>query len=229
MSIKDKYRVQSTKTEVVKEWFLKKHYAYRIPSISFCFALFNNDGYVVGVCSFGQPPVNFNDSNDICIGIENVKVVELNRLITNDNLEKNVLSFFVSECFKLLPKPMIIVSYSDTRQNHNGYIYQATNWIYTGLPNKTGGKEYFIDGNWMSNKSLADRHGTRSVNDLDKIYKGCDSRDVSLKHRYFYFIGNKKQKKQMTKSLKYETIPYPKGQNKNYDADYKPTTQATLF
>ena len=31
----------------------------------------------------------------------------------------------------MLP-PLIIVSYADKGQNHNGYIYQATNFLYTG-------------------------------------------------------------------------------------------------
>ncbi len=35
---------------------------------------------------------------------------------------------------------MIIVSYADTSQNHHGYIYQATNWIYTGLTKKNTDK-----------------------------------------------------------------------------------------
>jgi len=33
----------------------------------------------------------------------------------------------------------------------------------------------------------------------------------------------------MKKNLKYGIEPYPKGQNKNYDASYKPNIQTTLF
>ena len=33
----------------------------------------------------------------------------------------------------LLPKPTIVVSYADTGQGHVGYVYQSTNFIYTGL------------------------------------------------------------------------------------------------
>jgi hypothetical protein len=49
------------------------------------------------------------------------------------------------------------------------------------------------------------------------------------KHRYFYFLGNKKQVKDMFKMLPYELQPYPKGENKRYDASYIPSTQTTLF
>ena len=51
----------------------------------------------------------------------------------DEGLERNVLSFFVSSCLQMLPKPMVIVSFADTSMCHHGYIYQATNWIYTGL------------------------------------------------------------------------------------------------
>ena len=53
--------------------------------------------------------------------------------------------------------------------------------------------------------------------------------DRPRKHRYFYFLGNKTQKKQMLNNLKYKIMPYPKGENKRYDASYKPTVQTKLF
>lgn len=220
--------VKSVDSFECKEWFLYKHYAHKMPNIVYSFGLFINDK-LSGVCSFGQPPPNFNNSEDICIGIENVRVLELNRLVVNDGLPKNTLSNFVSKCLKLLPRPMIIVSYSDTRQGHNGYIYQATNWIYTGLPQKTGGREYFIDGRWIGNKGIFHKYGTRKVEDLEKLFKGIEYRDVSLKHRYFYFIASKKLKKKLKQKLKYKSLKYPKGNNERYDASYEPQTQTKLF
>ena len=49
------------------------------------------------------------------------------------------------------------------------------------------------------------------------------------KNRYIYIIATKKQKTDILKNLKYEIQPYPKGQNKRYDASYQPTTQNKLF
>lgn len=51
------------------------------------------------------------------------------------------------------------------------------------------------------------------------------------KFRYFYFIGSKKEKKEMMKSLleRYSIEPYPKGDNERYDSSYKPAVQLTLF
>ena len=47
MSIKEKYKVKSIAKHLCKEWLLHKHYAKRIPSISFAFGLFNKE--LVGV------------------------------------------------------------------------------------------------------------------------------------------------------------------------------------
>jgi hypothetical protein len=51
----------------------------------------------------------------------------------------------------------------------------------------------------------------------------------SSKHRYIYFIANKKKVKEWKKDLNYNIQPYPKGENKRYDSSYKPTIQKELF
>jgi len=52
---------------------------------------------------------------------------------------------------------------------------------------------------------------------------------IKGKHRYFYLTGNKKLKKQKLNSIPYKIQPYPKGDNKRYDASYKPDGQGVLF
>jgi hypothetical protein len=130
MSITEKYKVLSIESSQTYDWLLHKHYAKRIPSISFAFGLYE-DQILKGVLTIGKPA-----SPSLCDGICGKDfsryVYELNRLCVEDNLEKNTLSFFVGKCLKLIPDNMILVSYADTIMNHHGYIYQATNWIYTG-------------------------------------------------------------------------------------------------
>jgi hypothetical protein len=204
--------VKSIKNYECKEWLLNKHYAKRMCSISYAFGLYI-DNILNGVCTFGKPA-----SNSLCVGVcgknNSRYVYELNRLITNDNLIKNSLSFFVSQCLKTLP-PLIIVSYADTLYNHNGYIYQATNWIYTG---KT--KERTDIGTTNNSHS---RHYNKNI-DYKKNRKFRSS-----KHRYIYFTGSKRQNKIWLKNLNYNIEKYPKGNNKNYDASYKPKVQTRLF
>lgn len=236
MSIKNKYRVISIKTETVKEWFLKKHYAKRIPSISFCFALLNEQNITVGVCSFGRPIAHALVQHAFK-GEYQDNFLELNRLVTNDDLDKNACSFFLGQCLKQLPNPKVIVSYADSSQNHNGYIYQATNWIYTGLSAKfmdymVKGYEHLHSASVMDMVGRSDTNGHLNKVELLKQKFGEDNVyqvERSRKHRYFYFLGNKNDKKNMINKLKYKVFSYPKGKNKNYDASYKPSVQTTLF
>ena len=214
MSIKDKYHVLPIDKKETYPWLRKKHYAKRMPPISYAFGLYNNDRLVQGVCTYGKPA-----SNDLCRGIcgEDYKslVYELNRLCVNDNLPQNTLSYFVSQTLKSLPQDLIIVSYADTSHNHHGYIYQATNWIYTGLSIK------MIDKFDLDNPNKHSRHTDKIVN--------VGYRERPRKHRYIMFLGNKRQKKDMLKNLKYKQEPYPKGDNKRYDATFKPEIQLRLF
>ena len=210
--IKD-YKITSIKSSETYEWLLYKHYAKRIPSISYSFGLYYKSE-LIGICTFGIPA-----SPSLCMGVCGEKyrdnVLELNRLCLNDHKVKNLTSYFVSNCLKLLPDNKIIVSYADTSQNHHGYIYQATNFLYTG---KT--KE-------RTDIGLEDGSHSRHYNkNLDyKLYR----KKRSSKYRYIIFTGTKKQKKLLKKQLKYKILEYPKGDNKRYDASYKPKTQLSLL
>lgn len=53
--------------------------------------------------------------------------------------------------------------------------------------------------------------------------------DRPRKHRYFYFLGSKTERKKMMKALAYPIVPYPKGDNKRYDASYQPAKEQLLF
>lgn len=217
-SLKYKYVVKSINNEQVKEWFLKKHYAKRVPIINYCFGIY--DGLVLqGVIAFGTPP-NKNLNNII-----GIRTLELNRLVINEGLESNILSYFVSKSLKLLPKPMIIISYADTAMSHNGYIYQATNWLYTGLG--SGDVEFLKNGKSYHRKGLFNMFGTGSVKEA--ILNGFEVLKVLPKHRYIYLIGSKKEVKDFKIKLPFKTEPYPKGINKRYNASYSPLIQTTLF
>ena len=214
------YEVKSIDHYECKEWLLYKHYAKRLPSISYSFGLFDQN-ILIGICTIGKPP-----SPPLCIGVcgqsESEYVYELNRLVVNEDLPKNSLSYFVSRVLKLLPS-MILVSYADTSQHHHGYIYQATNWIYTGLSDKR--TEWRLIGSNKHSKSICDSYSIEEMKNDDRF----EMVERPRKHRYIYFIGNKRQVKKWKSMLNYKIEPYPKGDNMRYDASFEPIIQTKLF
>lgn len=182
------------------DFLLPRHYSGRKPQITQAFGWFDGD-ILKAVCTFGKPA-----SNSLCKGIcgddYSANVYELNRLCREDDWEEP-MSQFVSACLRRLSiKNWIIVSYADTEMNHNGYIYQATNWLYTGVTKSRTDK--FTEGNKHSRHyKNENQNGVRKVR--------------SAKHRYVYFCTkNKHLKKQWLEKLNYPILQYPKGENKHY-------------
>ena len=210
------YSVHAITKKVAAPWIMRKHYAKRMPPISYCYGLFK-DNVICGICTFGCPP-SHNLKSGICGDIYKNIVFELNRLCLEDN-KKNEASFLISQSLKKLKSPMIIVSFADMEHNHNGYIYQATNFIYCGLSAKrtdwkVKGKEH------LHSYTIADEFRgikNRSKAMREKYGDNFYLKERSRKHRYVYFIGSKKQKKEMLKALNYPILPYPKGELKKYD------------
>ena len=200
----DKYFVRQINYEDTKDLILNVHYAKRMPSISYAYGLFE-DGNLVGLVSYGVPA-----SPRVCEGLcgkeHSKKVLELNRLVLRNN-KKNEASILVSKSLKLLPKPSIVISYADTSQNHVGYIYQATNFIYLGLSAKAKDR-VFVNGE----KS---KHGRHMIStDIEDIKEKTVLVDRPRKHRYLHIMANKRDKKELLKQLKYEIKPYPKGEDR---------------
>ena len=198
-------------------------------SFTYSFGLYKNN-ILVGVMTFGNAvPLNMKKS---LFGEKYMDLVyELNRLCTNDDLDKNANSFFISESFKLLPKPIIIVSYADKSFGHNGYIYQATNFIYTGeshtqLDWKLKGKEH------IHSRTLMDEFAF-TENRIEKLKEKYGDLLYQVKrepkYRYVYIVADKRLKKEIMMNKQFEEKPYPKGDNKRYNADFKPLIQTELF
>lgn len=240
MKIPIKYHIRDLPNDQTYSWLLNKHYAKRIPNIMFAFGLYDNNKELQGICTFGMPPCHFNFGAGIFKNLK-INTYELTRLVVNEGLEKNTLSFFVSKCLNSLKKPACIVSFADPNNNHHGYIYQATNWIYTGLTQK-GGKdkqwilnerEYHaktITVEWMKKTFGADKYNNNlNMTENWKNLGGTIEENELRKFRYLYFLGNKKQVKEMKEQLLLPICEYPKGNNVRYDASYKVITNGVLF
>lgn len=191
------FEVRRVENSVTHDFILNKHYAKRIPIINFAFGLYI-DGELEGILTVGRS-ASAPLAAGVCGPEHKSRVYELNRLVVNDGLPANSLSRFVSKCLKMLKSDdLIIVSYSDTGMGHHGYIYQATNWIYTGMTVSRTDK--YMPGNKHP------RYYTEEYAHLRKVR--------TSKHRYIYFTG--KSRKIFLEQLNYPICPYPKGDNDYY-------------
>jgi hypothetical protein len=219
-------QVLPIKSEETAPWLLEKHYAKRMCPISYAFGLYD-DNQLVGVVTYGVPASSSLRSG-IC-GEEHIgKVIELNRLCCNN--KKNYASTLVGRSLQMLPKPAIVVSYADTEQGHVGYVYQATNFIYTGLSAKRTdwklkGMEH-LHGATVADMSRGQENRAQWMR--DKFGDDFYLQDRPRKHRYIFFTGSKHQKKVLLESLKYPIEPYPKGESKRYDASAEINNQGFL-
>ena len=220
-------QVLPIKSEETAPWLLEKHYAKRMCPISYAFGLYD-DNQLVGVVTYGVPASSSLRSG-IC-GEEHIgKVIELNRLCCNN--KNNYASTLVGRSLRMLPKPSIVVSYADTEQGHVGYVYQATNFIYTGLSAKRTdwklkGMEH-LHGATVADMSRGQENRAQWMR--DKFGDDFYLKDRPRKHRYIFFTGSKHQKKVLLESLKYSIEPYPKGDSNKYDAGGDVATQGLLF
>jgi hypothetical protein len=213
----DNYTIRQIPAFQTYDWLLYKHYAHRIPQIQYAFGLYNNSLLLQGIITFGYPP-NYEFNNGKCIfNTVEMLTLELNRLVVNEGLVKNTLSWFVSKALSLLPKPCCVISYSDPNVGHHGYIYQATNWLYTGESTPKYTYE-FENGETFDIRRGIDRKG-----------KQISKTKILSTHRYIMLLGSKSEVTKMKKDLKYIILPYPKGDNKRYDASYQPPIQTVLI
>lgn len=159
---------------------------------------------IKGVVIYGTPP-----SAPLRMGIcgkeEKNNVIELTRLWVAEDVPRNGESFLVGNTLNKVNKE-IIVSFADTSQNHTGYIYQATNFYYTGLSAKQ--TNWVIEGIDKHSHTIADKYTSKELKEKygDKFKLVPRPR----KHRYIYFNANKKRKKELLNKLKYPLKPYPK-------------------
>ena len=189
------------------------HYAHRIPSIMVSIGMYVDDT-LAGVCTYGMM-ASPNAQKSICGEKYASNTLELNRLFVFDWAGRNSESWLIGQSFlllkKLWPDYFILVSFADTEQKHIGYVYQATNWIYTGISYPGGNGNYMlVDGVKMTTKNAYDRYGSQGKKELERMGFDVYKPEGTNKHRYVYFLGNKTLRKKLLKALRYNPQPYPK-------------------
>lgn len=209
MGLKEDYEIKILSYQEAMAIVVEKHYLHRKCPVSRAYGLFKiSSGECVGVVTYGVSPSS-TLLKGICGPEEAKNVYELNRLWVSDEVPKNGESFLIANTMCLLDRE-IVVSFADTSQGHLGVVYQASNFIYTGLSSKfkdpkVKGKENMHHATYahgMTNAQVIEKFGAENVVFVER----------PRKHRYIYFNCDKRKKRELLSKLRYKVTEYPKRQ-----------------
>ena len=202
----ENYIIRQIDYKTAMDMIVREHYLHRKAPCSVAFGLFFCDE-LKGVICYGTP-----SSAPLRRGIageENAcNVVELTRLWICDSVPRNGESFLIGRTVARAGKE-IVVSYAEIQQGHLGVVYQATNWIYTGLSAKR--TNWTIEGIDKHCQTLADKYTVKEIR--DKYGDKFSLQDRPRKHRYVYLNAKGSRRDELLLALKYKKQPYPKAES----------------
>ena len=190
--------------QVAKQVIVAHHYIHSFPGgTAIAFGVFDAER-LMGVATLGVGPTN---GFRLVDGATRNDCLTLSRMWLEDELPKNSESRVLGMIIRSLTRHTTVkflLAYSDPSQGHLGVIYQATNWLYTGLSDAM--PLYDLgDGVARHSRSLGQTYGTHSVQHFKE--NGVSVRLVpqSRKHRYLLFLDPSWRAR-----LQVPVLPYPK-------------------
>ena len=173
------------------------HYAKALPVAQYCYNVWSDSGDWCGVIVYGG---GANCHIAMPYDKWQGQVVELERVALNGKQGHNATGQAVSMSLKALKKEApwvdLVVSYADLDQNHAGIIYQATNWIYTGLMNANLRGAFIVHGKKIHPKTVYSKGWKQSVLWLkENVDPEAEEFITKGKHKYIYPMNRKMRKR----------------------------------
>jgi hypothetical protein len=177
------------------------------------------DGYCGGVVVFGQ---EYTENLGVWDKYDFTgKILLLSRGVCLHWTPINTNSKLISSAIKLLPekKYKIITATTDHLAGEIGTIYQACNFSYVGSmrennPNvkskKMDREAWMINGKLLGSRNIRQKIGSQKMEDILKYYPKAVKVKQNSKHRYFLFVGTKKEQKYHKSKIEHLIKPYPK-------------------
>jgi hypothetical protein len=166
---------------------------------------------LLGALTLGAGPAN---AYSLLDGATPDDCLTLTRLWMSDELPKNSESRFLGIVMRALKRNTslkFLLSYADPTQGHLGVIYQATNWIYTGLSQAT--PLYDIgDGRHYHSHSLSHSFGSHGLAHFQRHGIDVKLEPQESKHRYIYFLDSTWRER-----LRVPVLTYPKREESSED------------
>ena len=199
------YLCSKVSTKDVEEFCRRYHYTGTGGNMSWRYGLWEG-ATLLGVVAYNLPT---RETCEVVFGPEHFdKVWHMGRLAMADDAPRNSESRLISLSLKMIqvnhPDTWGVLTYAATDVGHIGYVYQATNALYTG---EAGHSHYFTD---ETGRRRSDYLGGAYVGAERAAGMGWVRSEGGPKHRYLYILGSKTQRRQRRALLRLPTLPYPK-------------------
>ena len=208
-------RLTRATNEAIRYACLHYHYSRAIPANPLGYNVYNDKEEWCGVILYGT---GANRHIGTQYNLPMGGVLELTRVALNGKQEQTsrAVAMSIKQLKKDCPHCRLIVSYADCDQQHLGTIYQATNWIYTGLFDK-GDTSFLINGKKTHRKSVHSKmviingkkvHCPENIDAVRRFLDPNASVLVTAGKRKYLMPLDKAMKKQILPLAK----PYPKNE-----------------
>lgn len=201
------YFCSKVSTKDVEEFCRRYHYTGTGGNMSWRYGLWEGVT-LLGVVAYNLPT---RETCQSVFGPDHFdKVWHMGRLAMAEDAPRNSESRLISLSLKMIqaqhPDTWGVLTYAATDVGHIGYVYQATNALYTG----TGGdSNYFTDSTGRRRSTFLNGKG---VSEARGAEMGWTLHAGGVKHRYLYILGSKTQRKHRRALLKLPVLPYPKAE-----------------
>jgi hypothetical protein len=149
------------------------------------------------------------------------KIILLSRGVCIHWTPINTASKLIMASMKMLPKKYkIVTATTDHLAGEIGTIYQACNFDYVGSmresnvnSRKMNREGYLINGKLYGSRAIRQKIGSQKMEEILKRWPKAEKISQNSKHRYFYFLGSKSDKRYHRDKIKHLLKPYPKRGN----------------
>ena len=207
--MKYNYEVKEITKEQCLQMVQKYHYSNTLPRLNKHFLGFFVGGVLVGVITLGWGTRPRHTIKKLFPTLETKDYFEIGRMCMTDEMPRNSESQMLSACVKWLkrncPEVKILFTWADGMLGKCGYVYQASNFIYTGF---VGGEFYLKDGVKIHVRSMKQILCNDSRNDKRLTVRPTleQMRELNIRHykgkqyRYIYFLCSRTEQKRLKDS-----------------------------
>jgi hypothetical protein len=201
--------VQPIPLVVAKKLIVAGHYLHTVPGgTMLSFGVFFENS-LLGALTLGAGPFQ---GYSLVWGAQRNDCITLTRFWLSELLPSNAESHTLGILLRSLRRYTslkFLLAYSDPSAGHSGVIYQASNWLYTGLSTPMFHYD-FGDGTSRHSRSTAHILGSHSLKYFSNLGLSVTPIPQKPKYRYIYFLN-----RHWISRLTVPVLPYPKKGEEN--------------